>query len=86
MFLHLGDGYMIPSKEVVLIGDLESTTSSEITEEFLEISDEEGFIVDYSGGDPRSFVLTGETIYLSMISSKTLGSRVDKFTEENGGY
>jgi hypothetical protein len=31
-------------------------------------------------------VLTGETIYLSMISSKTLGDRVDKFTEENGGY
>jgi ribosomal protein S8 len=86
MFLHLGDGYMIPSKEVVLIGDLESTISSEITEEFLEISDEEGFIVDYSGGKARSFVLTGETIYLSMISSKTLGDRVDKFTEENGGY
>ena len=86
MFLHLGDGYMIPSKEVVLIGDLESTTSSEITEEFLEISDEEGFIVDYSGGKARSFVLTEETIYLSMISSKTLEDRVNRFTEENGGY
>jgi ribosomal protein S8 len=86
MFLHLGDGYMIPSKQVVLIGDLESTTSSEITEEFLDISEEEGFIVDYSGGNPRSFVLTEETIYLSMISSKTLGDRVDRFTEENGGY
>ena len=56
MFLHLGDGYMIPSKEVVLIGDLESTISSEITEEFLEISDEEGFIVDYSGGNPLSLI------------------------------
>jgi ribosomal protein S8 len=77
---------MIPSKEVVLIGDLENTTSSKITQEFMKISDEEGFIVDFSGGDPRSFVLTGETIYLSMISSKTLAKRVDRFIEENGGY
>ncbi len=86
MFLHLGDGNMIPSKEVVLIGDLENTTFSKITQEFMKISDEEGFIVDFSGGDPRSFVLTGETIYLSMISSKTLAKRVDRFIEENGGY
>ncbi|MFW6000925.1 MAG: extracellular matrix regulator RemB [Halanaerobium sp.] len=86
MFLHLGDGNMIPSKEVVLIGDIENTTSSKITQEFMKISDEEGFIVDFSGGDPRSFVLTGETIYLSMISSKTLAKRVDRFIEENGGY
>ncbi len=86
MFLHLGGGNMISSEEVVLIGDLEKTTTSDITKEFMSISDEEGFIVDYSGGNPRSFVLTGETIYLSMISSKTLASRVDKFIEENGGY
>ncbi|MGM0602905.1 MAG: extracellular matrix regulator RemB [Bacillota bacterium] len=86
MFLHLGGGNMISSEEVVLIADLEKTTTSDITKEFMSISDEEGFIVDYSGGDPRSFVLTGETIYLSMISSKTLASRVDKFIEENGGY
>ncbi|RCW41470.1 MULTISPECIES: extracellular matrix regulator RemB [unclassified Halanaerobium] len=86
MFLHLGGGNMILSEEVVLIGDLEKTTTSDITKEFMHISDEEGFIVDYSGGNPRSFVLTGETIYLSMISSKTLASRVDKFIEENGGY
>jgi len=86
MFLHLGAGNMIPSDEVVLIGNLESAASSKITQEFMQISEEEGFIVDYSGGDPRSFVLTGETIYLSMISSRTLEKRVDEFIEENGGY
>jgi len=86
MFLHLGAGNMIPSDEVVLIGNLESAASSKITQEFMKISEEEGFIVDYSGGDPRSFVLTGETIYLSMISSRTLEKRVDEFIEENGGY
>ncbi|MDI3548519.1 MAG: extracellular matrix regulatory protein [Halanaerobiales bacterium] len=68
---------MIPAKEIVMIGNLESTNDSEITREFLNISKEEGFIVDYSEGNPRSFVLTGETIYLSMISSNTLAKRIN---------
>lgn len=78
---------MLPKAQVVLIGDLENTTYSEITEEFFDISEEEGFIVDYSKGKPKSFVLTGETIYLSMISSTTLGKRMKKSIDSNGrGY
>ncbi|MGM0437701.1 MAG: extracellular matrix regulator RemB [Bacillota bacterium] len=84
MFLHLGKGHMLPEKEVVLIGDLETTTHSDTTQEFLDISDEEGFIVDYSEGEAKSFVLTGETIYLSMISSKTLAKRMKRPIAENG--
>ncbi|MFW5788154.1 MAG: extracellular matrix regulator RemB [Halanaerobiales bacterium] len=76
MFLHIGDNHMVDSREVVLIGDIESSGSSEITEEFLHISGEEGFIVDYSNGNARSFILTGETIYFSMISSATLAKRM----------
>ncbi len=86
MFLHLGEDYMIPTRDVVLIGDLESTTDSEITDEFLKISEEEGFIVDYSSGKAKSFVLTGETIYFSMISSTTLAKRIKKMPGENGGF
>lgn len=84
MFLHLGKGHMLPEKEVVLIGDLEATTHSDTTQDFLDISDEEGFIVDYSEGKAKSFVLTGETIYLSMISSKTLAKRMERPIAENG--
>ena len=84
MFLHLGKGHMLPEKEVVLIGDLEATTDSDTTQEFLDISEEEGFIVDYSEGKAKSFVLTGETIYLSMISSKTLAKRMKRPIAKNG--
>ena len=76
---------MIPTDKIVLIGDLENTTYSNITEEFFDIAEEEGFIVDYSNGKPKSFVLTGETIYLSIISSTTLAKRVNNFLSENGG-
>ncbi|SJZ79581.1 extracellular matrix regulator RemB [Selenihalanaerobacter shriftii] len=76
MLLHLGNDYMIPTKDVVLIADIEST-SSEITEEFLEIAEEEGFIKNFSKGEPKSFVITDETIYYSNISSKTLRKRMN---------
>jgi hypothetical protein len=56
---------------------MESTTDSEETCNFLKIAEEEGFIVDYSEGDPSSFVVTEEKIYYSMISSATLRKRVN---------
>ncbi|MGM0471166.1 MAG: extracellular matrix regulator RemB [Bacillota bacterium] len=79
MLLHLGNDNMIPTDEVVMIADLEST-ASEITEEFLQIAQEEGFIKDYAAGEAKSFVLTNETIYYSNISSKTLRKRMN-FTD-----
>lgn len=85
MFLHLGEEHMIPVKDIVLIADYESTTHSEITDEFFDMSREEGFIIDYSSDNPRSFVLTGEIIYLSKISSKTLAKRIKRLFGENGG-
>lgn len=85
LFLHLGEGYMISETEIVLIGSLETTTSSDITNEFLDIAREEGFIVDYSEGSPKSFILTGETIYLSLISSKTLAKRLNRSYYQSEG-
>ncbi|MBD3156043.1 MAG: DUF370 domain-containing protein [Candidatus Aenigmarchaeota archaeon] len=77
MLLHIGNGHMIATKDVVLIADYGSSMSSKDTGEFLEIANEEGFVKDYSGGSPKSFVVTNETVYLSLISSSTLAKRVD---------
>ncbi len=88
MFLHIGNDNMVPAEEIVLIGDYERVMDSDISQEFFEISGEEGFIVDRSGEEDkevRSFVLTGETIYLSMISSKTLARRMRNLVTETGG-
>ncbi|MFO7818700.1 MAG: DUF370 domain-containing protein [Halanaerobacter sp.] len=75
--LHLGEGHTIPAKDVVLIADWEATTDSQDTVDFLDISDEEGFIIDYTAGDPKSFVVTEEKIYYSIISSETLRKRMN---------
>ncbi|MGM0414414.1 MAG: extracellular matrix regulator RemB [Bacillota bacterium] len=87
MFLHIGDGNMILAKDIVFIGDIESVTDSKITDEFLEIADEEGFIIDQTKEKSkiRSFILTGEKIYYSIISTNTLEDRLKNMISENGG-
>ncbi len=88
MFLHIGNDNMVPASEIVLIGDYERILNSDISQEFFSISEEEGFVVDKSGAENkevRSFILTGETIYLSMISSTTLARRMRNLVTETGG-
>ena len=75
--LHIGADKNIPLDDIVLIADYESTLNSSDSQNFLEIAEEEGFIKDYSEGDPKSFIVTDETIYLSLISSKTLAKRTN---------
>lgn len=87
MFLHIGDGNMILAKDIVFIGNIESVTDSKITDEFLEIADEEGFIINQTNEKSkiRSFILTGEKIYYSIISTSTLEDRLKNMISENGG-
>jgi ribosomal protein S8 len=79
MFLHIGGDIVIPIKNVIAIFDMDSTTISKDTKEFLKIAEEEGFIESISTDLPKSYIIT-ETdkkskIYLSPISSVTLQKR-----------
>ncbi|MCK8824523.1 extracellular matrix regulator RemB [Fuchsiella alkaliacetigena] len=76
MLLHLGNDYMIPVKDVVLIADFESTDSDD-SRSFLQTAKEEDFIEDFAGDKAKSFIVTDETIYYSPISSKTLRKRMN---------
>ena len=74
MFLHLGADTVIPLKEVIAIADLKETKGS-INKEFLTTMHEEQMIVDISGKNPKSFIITDKVVYLSAISSLTLKKR-----------
>lgn len=79
MFLHIGGDVVIPVKNIIAIMDIETTTISRDTKEFLKIAEEEGFVESISFDLPKSFIIT-ETdkkskIYLSPISSVTLQKR-----------
>ncbi len=75
--LHIGDDKNIPLEDIVLIADYKSALDSEASQDFLQIAKEEGFIKDYSNGNPKSFIVTDETVYLSLISSETLAKRTN---------
>ncbi|OPZ94837.1 MAG: hypothetical protein BWY74_00237 [Firmicutes bacterium ADurb.Bin419] len=79
MFLHIGGDFVVPVKNVIAIMDLETTTLSKDTRDFLSIAEEEGFIESISDDIPKSFIITEidkkSKIYLSPISSVTLQKR-----------
>ena len=44
MFLHIGGDVVVPTKNVIAILDIETSTISRDTREFLKTAEEEGFV------------------------------------------
>jgi len=67
MFMHLGGDVVISLKDIISIMDIESSSTSSITKEFLKTAEDEGFILTEKNKKT--------IIYLSPISSVTLFKR-----------
>ena len=80
MYIHLGNNVMLPTSEIIGIFDLENTSVSKRTRDFLNKAEKNGRVVTISYDLPRSFVIAGKNlktakIYISQISSSTLLKR-----------
>lgn len=79
MYLHLGMDVVIKHSEIVAILDLETTSISKLTREFLNTAQKKGRVVSVSDELPKSYVITGKgsefTLYISPISAQTLTKR-----------
>lgn len=81
MYIHLGNETLIKTEDVIGIFDLESTTISKRTREFLKKAEKKGEVSTVSFELPKSFVVCsspkGKTnkVYISQISSGTLMKR-----------
>ena len=79
MYLNIGNDMMLRQKSVVGILDLDNTSTSKRTREFLENAEREGQVVPCDDL-PKSFVLTQEygmiRIYLTSLSASTLEKRM----------
>ena len=79
MYLHLGQNVIVPEVAVVGVFDLDNTTGSRATRNYLSHAEKSGYVVSVSDELPKSFVvcnLKGKTeIYLSQLSSQTLLKR-----------
>ncbi|MTI83498.1 MAG: DUF370 domain-containing protein [Firmicutes bacterium] len=80
MFLHLGGSTVVSKREIIAILDVE-TKKLPITQEFLEIATDEGFIKTIVPKEKaKSFIITNDQIFLSPISCTTLKKRSNSFS------
>ncbi len=76
MYLHIGQNTTILSKSIIGIFDLDHSSSSKITRDFLRVQEQKHRVINVSDDLPRSFLICEEKgsirIYLTQISSSTL--------------
>lgn len=86
MYLHLGQDEVIPAGTVIGIFDLDITSQSKITRDFLKACEQKKIVINVSEELPKSFVVCrdrGEDhVYISQLSSATLQKRALTYTLE----
>lgn len=79
MYLHLGEKTVIRTDDIIGIFDLDTSTISKNTRDFLFQSEKDGKVINVSFELPKSFILCREKesyrVYISQISSQTLLKR-----------
>lgn len=80
MYLHVGASVVIPEGDVLGIFDLDNTTSSRATRDFLARAEKAGQVVAVGEDLPKSFLLCRDRkgkvmVYLSQLSTATLLKR-----------
>lgn len=79
MYLHLGKNTVINTKDIVGIFDMDTSTISKNTRDYLSVAEKAGRVINVSMELPKSFVVCkdeeGIKVYISQISSQTLQKR-----------
>ena len=79
MYINIGNDMAVRESALIGIFDIDNTTTSKKTREFLKNAQEEGMVVPCDDL-PKSFILTSEypmnRVYESTLSSYTLEKRI----------
>lgn len=83
MFLHLGNDVVINTNNLIGIFDIDKSSISKFTKEYLNNAEKMKRIVNVSFELPKSFIVCldenfNETVYISQISPSTLKKRFIK--------
>ena len=82
MFLHLGQETVVNTKTIIGIFDMDTSTVSKFSREYLNLAQKQGKVVNVSFELPKSFVVCNENgkeiIYISQLSTQTLENRLRK--------
>lgn len=81
MYLHLGGDKVVKTKDIIGIFDMDTSTVSKNTRDYLSKAEKSGEVVTISYDLPKSFIVVNhkktkeKTVYISQISSATLNKR-----------
>ena len=79
MYLHLGEKTVVQTDDIIGIFDIDNTTVSKNTRNYLSKAQKDGRVINVSQELPRSFVICETdneiTVYISQLSVNTLFRR-----------
>lgn len=79
MYIHLGEKTVINDREIIGIFDIENTTVSKITRDYLSKNEKKKNVYYVSADLPRSFVVCeGRRIFVSHLSPGTVAKRSEE--------
>ena len=86
MYIHIGNNCIINDKEIVAVFDIDNSSISVKTRNFLNLAEKEKKIINISSDIPRSFIVCNKEnknyVYLSQLSSSTLQKRIERMKKE----
>jgi len=86
MYLHLGQNVVVSETDIIGIFDIDNTTGSHITKEFLKEAEKAGNVIYVSDELPGSYIVSGTEgknyVHISQLSPQTLLKR----SESTRGY
>ena len=80
MYLSIGNDFAVRDKSIIGIFDLDITSQSRRTREFLEKAEREGVVVPVTEDIPKSFLVCDhpyhrQIVYISQLNPQTLQKR-----------
>ena len=83
MYLHIGNNVMLPERHIIGVFDLEITSQSKRTAEFLRRAEDESLVIDACGDIPKAFLVCDhpyhrQIVYISQLNTQTLVKRAEK--------
>lgn len=85
MYLHIGGKKLLSKNDIVAVLDMETTSVSKKTREFLRSSDKKGEVINVSEEIPKTYIVCEKKkvkkVYISQLSSQTLYKRAERNEE-----
>lgn len=79
MYLHMGGDYIVNRRDIIGVFDIDNSTVSNITKEYLRKKEKEGRVLAIGKNMPKSFIIIEKSddifIYISSLSPYTLKKR-----------